>query len=221
MKTQPLTFLLTAACSLLGSAAFLLAQGPLSTGVIDNVSKENGTLVLRGDANQPAQIVYHGMDRAQIVTATGKAATLADLKPGLQATVFYAKQGDRWVVSRVLIPDEAPLPPITEAAPAILPRAAVDGDRTTQPGSRATIDDDRTTQPGQKAAVDGDRTTQPGSKAAIDADRTTQPGNNAATDGDRTTQPGSNTARSDADRTKRGPDNAATDGDRTTVPARR
>jgi hypothetical protein len=83
----------------------------------------------------------------------------------MQVTVQYAERGERWYISKVLVPE--PNPPVV-GAPIYTERgetsrAATDGDITTQPGKKATIDNDITTQPASKATIDNDITTQPGS----------------------------------------------------------
>jgi len=170
----------------------LLAQGPVNTGLVQSLSKEQGTLTLRTEQSVGGSIVYHGMNKAEILTVGGKPASLADLSPGQRVSVFYKKNGDQWLVSRVLIPEpgtpsptatatagSAPAPTGTAAATTLAPAST----------SRAATDGDITTQPARNAATDGDRTTRAPNTAATDGDRTTRPPNSAATDGDRTTVP--------------------------------
>jgi hypothetical protein len=161
--------LLATALAVCIASTALHAQTPVSTGVIQAVNQQEGTLTLR--ANQPlaAPLVFHGMSKAKIETTDGKVATLADLVAGASATVHYAQNENRWYVSRVIINNPAAATGTTATAEAAGTAAAT----TT---SRAATDDDITTRPGQGAA--GDITVQP-------------PGRNAARDGDITTEPAS------------------------------
>jgi len=143
------------------------AQEPVSTGIIQGTVPKAGTLTLRSDQTT-RPITFYGMDRANIFTADGKAATMADLQPGLQVTIQYAVQGDRWYISKVVLPEQRNTLPAgapVNVSPAATSPAARDGDITTQPGSAAAIDGDITTQPGSNAARDGDITTQPASRS--------------------------------------------------------
>ncbi|MDQ3623911.1 MAG: hypothetical protein M3463_15720 [Verrucomicrobiota bacterium] len=218
MKFLPVTLW---AALMLGNVSFsvLGADGPVSTGSVVSVSKENGTLVIDAAQSSAGRLTFYGMDRARIETVGGKPAAIGDLRPGSQVTVYYAPADKRWVISKVLIPEPAPLP----AAPAVISskeKSLTDADPTTNPGQKAGIDNDRTTKPPGVAARDGDRTTNPGNKAGIDKDITTQPPRNADKDGDRTTNP-ANKAGVDNDITTTPPRSAGTDGDRTTKPDNR
>jgi hypothetical protein len=157
MKTQ-LFSLAAAAQLLLGQIA--PAQGPISTGIVQGLSQKDGTLTIRTEQSGAGTMVYHGMDKADILTANGKPAVLADIAPGQQVTVFYAKQGDQWMVSRVLLPDpKTTIAPVATIPPRVTP-SDVDGDRTTRGPESAAFDGDRTTVPADRNANrDGDRTT--------------------------------------------------------------
>jgi hypothetical protein len=109
------------------------------------------------------------MGKAKIETVDGKVATLASLTPGLNVTVHYAQQDNRWYVSRVVIPDPAAA---TTTTATTATGTTSGGTATGQPANPAA-DDDITTRPGQGAA--GDRTVQP-------------PQVNATNDGDITTE---------------------------------
>jgi hypothetical protein len=181
MKTRILPIL---AAALIAATNSLVAQGPVNTGLVQKLSKEQGTLTLRTEQSGGGSIVYHGMDKAEILTVGGKPASLADISLGQRVSVFYKKSGDQWLVSRLLIPEPAPAtatatattaPPATTVAPAATSRAATDGDITTQPVKNAATDGDRTTRAPNTAATDGDRTTRPPNSAATDGDRTTVP----------------------------------------------
>jgi hypothetical protein len=167
MKLSKCFSIYAAAAALLVSAPLTQAQEPVSTGVIQGLAPKAGTLTLRSDQTT-RPVTFYGMDKANIFTADGKVAKIADLQPGMKATVQYAVRENRWYVSKVIL---------AEQRNTIVTGAPVNGD----PAARS------------KAANDGDITTQPGSKAAIDNDITTQPANRAATDGDITTQPASST----------------------------
>lgn len=109
----------------LATAAVLQAQEPVTTGVLDAVSQEAGTLRLRADQTAQKPILFYGMNAANITTVSGKLATLADLRPGTQLTIFYVQRGDRWFISRVLIPDAEPT-----TGPATPPTRTTTGDGT-------------------------------------------------------------------------------------------
>jgi hypothetical protein len=157
----------------------ICADGPMNSGLVQSLSKEHGTLTLRTEQGTAGSIVYHGMDKADILTASGKLAKMADISPGQRVSVFYGKRGGQWVVSRVLIADPTPAPAVPAApaatatlpapVPAVTSRAATDGDITTKPANSAAIDGDRTTRAPNSAATDGDRTTVPaeGSRGAL------------------------------------------------------
>jgi hypothetical protein len=167
MNNRHFTTALVAACALGLSAQ---AQSPVSTGMIQAVAPQEGTMTLRTNQSLAAPLVFHGMNKAKIETVDGKVATLRDLTPGLNVTVHYAQQENRWYVSRVVIPDPTAAATATTGA-----TGAAVGATAAQSGNAAT-DNDITTRPGQNAA--GDRTVQP-------------PGTNAANDGDITTEPAS------------------------------
>lgn len=180
MKTRILPIV---AAALIAAGNSLVAQGPVNTGLVQNLSKEQGTLTLRTEQSGGGSIVYHGMGKAEILTAGGKPASLSDVSVGQRVSVFYKKSGDQWLISRVLIPEPAPAtattataaPATTAVAPAATSRAATDGDITTQPAKKAATDGDRTTRAPNTAGTDGDRTTRPPNSAATDGDRTTVP----------------------------------------------
>ena len=156
----------------------LMAQGPMHSGIIQSLSKEQGTLTLRTEKSGGGPITYYGMGKAEVLTVGGKPGTIADLAVGQRVSVFYGKQGEKWMVSRVLIaePGTATAPAAAGAATSTTSGTAV-VPGTTTPVIPQTGD----------AATDGDRTTRPGQGAS--GDRTTRPPNSAATDGDRTTVP--------------------------------
>jgi hypothetical protein len=164
MKTRSLASFLAAAVLAVGTPA-LLAQEPVSTGIIQGVVPKAGTLTIRSDQTT-RPITFYGMDRANIFTADGKPALIGDLQPGIKVTVQYAIKGERWYISKVLLPEQRPVA-VTGAPinvdPAVISPAARDGDITTQPGAKAAVDRDITTQPTGNAAVDGDITTNPAS----------------------------------------------------------
>ena len=177
MKTRIISTI--AAFSLTMTLGASAADGPMNAGLVQSVSKEKGTLTIRTEKSGGGPIVYQGMNKAEILTVGGKPATLADITEGQRVTVFYGKQGDHWVVSRVLIPEPGTATATTAAgtssttatpsASTDTSAAARDGDRTTNPSNNqaAATDGDRTTRPStnENAARDGDRTTQPGDKS--------------------------------------------------------
>ncbi len=79
--------------------------GPVLTGVVDLVDPEQGLLRVRCTqmANQP--VFFHGMDNANFLTESGVAMTLAEIRPGMQVTIQFARWGRGWMISRVLLHD--------------------------------------------------------------------------------------------------------------------
>ena len=109
-------------------------------------------------------ITFYGLEKSAVMNRTGTALTLADVKAGALISVHYQPRGDRWFVSRIVVPEPPPVVPsaapsltVSEAA-AVRSKAANDGDITTKPGTKARIDADRTTQPGKKDPADPDIT---------------------------------------------------------------
>ena len=165
MKLTKLFSAFAAAAVLFAAVPETQAQEPVSTGIIQGMVPKAGTLILRSDQTT-RPITFYGMDRANIFTADGKAATVADLQPGMKATIQYAVRENRWYISKIILAEQrgnavvgAPI----NADPALRTKAATDGDITTQPGAKAAVDNDITTQPANRAATDGDITTQPAS----------------------------------------------------------
>jgi len=157
---------MAAALVWLGSITVSHAQEPVSTGTVLGLAPAAGTLTIRSDQTSSA-LTFYGMERANIFTSDGGVAVIDNVQPGMRVTVQYAVRGNRWYISKVILPEDRP-PVVLNVPAAVFPalrsRAANDGDITTQPGSRALIDNDITTQPGSKAAIDNDITTQPGSR---------------------------------------------------------
>lgn len=159
---------MAAAVLWLGSITVSHGQEPVSTGIVQGLVPAAGTLTIRSDQTSSA-LTFYGMERANIFTSDGALASIDSVQPGMPVTVQYAVRGNRWYISKVILPEER-LVPVTPGlpapvylAPGLNSRAAWDNDITTQPGSRALIDNDITTQPGSRAAIDNDITTQPGS----------------------------------------------------------
>ena len=156
------SLLFLAAVSLLASP--LHAQGPVTTGTVVSVAKEGGTIIVNStQTGKP--ITLYGLEKASVMNSTGTALTIADVKPGALVSVHYQPRGDRWFVSRIVVP-ETPAATVPAATPtlttseaaALRSKAANDGDITTEPGTKARIDGDRTTQPGKKDPADPDIT---------------------------------------------------------------
>ncbi len=85
----------------------------MSTGVLDFVSLESGTLRIRSDQRGGRPLLFYGMNAANIMTEGGTLLTLADLEPGMPVSIFYINQGRRgWAVFKVVIhePEERPEP---------------------------------------------------------------------------------------------------------------
>ncbi|HEV7868529.1 MAG TPA: hypothetical protein VGO90_12665 [Chthoniobacteraceae bacterium] len=217
----------------LGSISQAWSQQPVSTGPIVSVGPDPGTITLRSQQSS-APVTYHGMDKANIMTASGRIATVAEVKPGMPATVYYSKEGNRWIVSKLLIPDIAPAAPGTPgAAPAagtgVAGAPGAGANATGAAGTTTTGTNTTTTGPaetggaGAVGATNAGTPIVPGSAgrgepmatptvptrngpANLTGGETKDLNSATRTDGDRTTQPGSR---------------AATDGDITTQPGTR
>src|SRR4051794_31273887 len=105
MKALIRSFFLVAAL-LLGGASLALAQ-QVSTGIIQGFQPKAGTLTIRSDQTQ-GLITFFGVDKSNIFTADGKVSTIADLPLGSKVTVQFTERDKRWVVSKVILPAEAP-----------------------------------------------------------------------------------------------------------------
>jgi Cu/Ag efflux protein CusF len=179
MKTRLFSTFAAAVALVCSGISTVQAQEPVSTGIIHGLVEKAGVLTLRSDQNQRL-LTFHGMDQANVFTADGQPAKMADMKVGDRVTVQYATRNGKWYISKVILPAPTAAPAAglpVNVDPAVRSRAANDRDITTQPGSRARIDNDITTQPTNNAAFDRDITTQPPKNAAFDNDITTRPGN--------------------------------------------
>jgi len=141
-------------------------SGPISTGSVVALAPDKHTMTIRStQTSEP--IMFYGMDHANVVTGSGRQATVANIQVGSPVTVFYATRDNRWVVSKVVIPEPvlvqpAPLPALTGSeVKALRSPAANDNDRTTQPNNKARIDNDITTQPGKNSLAEPDITKRP------------------------------------------------------------
>lgn len=143
----------------------LHAQTPVSTGTVASVAKDAGTMILNStQTGKP--ITFYGLEKSKVMTSTGTALTLGDVKPGMLVSVHYQPQGDRWMVGRIVVPEDARRPAVPASTPvlttgesaALKTKAANDGDITTNPSNKARIDGDRTTQPSRKDPADPDIT---------------------------------------------------------------
>ena len=156
--------LLTATLLALQFVGNTQAEVPVTTGVVTNVSRENGTLTVISEQTQ-RPITYFGMEKAVVQFGSGKVATIADVQVRQPVTVVYAIRDQKPYVAKIMIPD--PKPVASESAASTLTaaerralesRSARDGDITTKPGTKARLDDDITTQPGRKDPRDTDIT---------------------------------------------------------------
>lgn len=163
MNTHLFTSLFAAVLSIGFAPAQTAAAGAITTGIVTAVAKETGSLTVLSEQTQ-RPINYTGMDKAVVVFASGKFATLADVTVGQTVTIEYAMRGRKPVVAKLLIPDPKPVVqansvPLTPGERRALDSRAVrDNDPTTQPGSKAHIDNDITTKPGRKDPADPDIT---------------------------------------------------------------
>ena len=88
---------------LLAGLASARAQLPMTTGTLDFVSPESGTLRIRSDQRGGRPVLFYGMNSANIMTEGGTLLTLADLEPGMPVSIFFVNQGRRgWAVLKVV-----------------------------------------------------------------------------------------------------------------------
>ena len=153
MKHQIATIL---ALALFGFGLPASAQEVIVSGTVVGVAPDTGTMILSTAPN--ATVTLTGLHQARIRAADRRAVALNSIRPGMRVSVGYLPHGQRWVLSRVLIP--------SIAEPAVVPLltdrrydSLFDGDITTNPGSKAAVDGDITTKPDGVANRDGDRTT--------------------------------------------------------------
>jgi len=182
-------------CSLAALATLLVGnvvgQELVSTGIIAGLQPKEGTLTIRSDQTNGI-VTFFGADKANIFTSDGQPYLLQNLKPGVKVTIQYAARGEKWYISKMILPpgvtppEAAPAAPAAQAAPAAGsagPQAAAVGATTALPGGNTNIAIDALPPRAvngdpaalSKAANDGDITTNPGRKAAIDNDITTVP----------------------------------------------
>ena len=83
------------------------AQEPMTSGILDYVSPEDGTIRLRADQIASRPLIFYGMHSANVMTVSGRLARLEDLAPGMSVSLFFARHGKRkWIISRVVVADE-------------------------------------------------------------------------------------------------------------------
>ncbi len=88
---------------LLAGLAPAQAQLPMTSGTLDFVSPESGTLRIRSDQRGGRPVLFYGMNSANIMTEGGTLLTLADLEPGMPVSIFFVNQGRRgWAVLKVV-----------------------------------------------------------------------------------------------------------------------
>jgi hypothetical protein len=113
------TFLrLPLAAALCLSAWALPAQaqdGRVTTGIVESVSLENGTMTVRTDQTQ-RPMIFSGIGAAMLVNGKGKPPTITDLKPGIPVTVRYASKNKVWYVEKIIYGDETQTPAATGTA---------------------------------------------------------------------------------------------------------
>jgi hypothetical protein len=137
----------------------------VATGTVISLAPERGTLAVRAGSSKP--LVFTAVDRANVVTTSGREATLGNVRVGLPVTLYYVAGKKSRMATRIIIPDT--IAPQVTVAPSLTPAevkalqspAANDGDITTEPGVKARIDDDITTQAGKNALADPDITKRP------------------------------------------------------------
>jgi hypothetical protein len=119
MKTL---FRLPLAVVLFASACLpAMADGVVTTGIVESVSLPQGTMTVRSDQTK-RPMVFFGLGAAMLVNGNNGPATLADLKAGIPVTVRYAARGKDWYVEKITYGDTKDTPAATGTAT----KAAVD-----------------------------------------------------------------------------------------------
>jgi hypothetical protein len=90
-------------------------DGRVTTGIVEAVSLENGTMTVRTDQTQ-RPMIFSGIGSAMLVNGRGGTPTLGDLKAGIPVTVRYAVRNKQWYVEKIVYGDEAAVPAATGTA---------------------------------------------------------------------------------------------------------
>jgi hypothetical protein len=106
MKTFFLNTLAIAGLSVI-SISLSSAQETVSTGMVESVSPKEGTLTMLSDQTH-GDLTLHGLERANIFTADGKALQIVDLAQGQRVTIAYAVHDKQWFISKVILSEPRP-----------------------------------------------------------------------------------------------------------------
>jgi hypothetical protein len=116
MKTNTICFLsgVVVICTTAQAQQKEISQGRVSTGWVLEVSKDSGDVTLRSQQSARA-LVFRGLQTTPVYFSSGRRATFGDIEPGKPATIYYAPAGERWLISRIVIPDSAHSLPASQA----------------------------------------------------------------------------------------------------------
>jgi len=101
MKTLSLRVALAASLLTFAPAA-LLAQAPVSTGIIVSVDPKAGEMTMQSDQLKKA-VTFYGLNSVNIFHVDGQVAPMTDLEPGRHVTIEYAERQGRWYISKVML----------------------------------------------------------------------------------------------------------------------
>src|SRR5579862_4096338 len=110
-----------ACIALVGVATPLLAQEAVTTetvttsvpGTITTVEPADRVLVVRGET-EAAPTRYYYTEKTTVVDPTGQTVAFDALKEGIPATFYYTREGDRMVVSKVVLSKKVVRPEMIE-----------------------------------------------------------------------------------------------------------
>jgi hypothetical protein len=118
----------------LATAVSLHAQELVSTGLIQGIQPQEGTITLRSDQTQNTT-TFFGVDKAQIFSSDGQPMALGGLQLGTRVTINFAQREGRMYVQKIITPPAAPavksFPVNVEPSNSRASMMANDGDITT------------------------------------------------------------------------------------------
>ena len=91
----------------LGMISLLKAQ-EVSTGMLESVNPKQDVVTMRSDQTHH-DLVFYGLNRANIFTADGRDLNIRDLEEGQRVTIQYAVRNRRWYVSKVILSEPRPV----------------------------------------------------------------------------------------------------------------
>jgi len=105
MKTLRVPMLFAVAS--FGMVSLLKAQ-EVSTGMLESVNPKQDVVTMRSDQTHH-DLVFYGLNRANIFTADGHDLSVRDLEEGQRVTIQYAVRNRRWYVSKVILSEPRPV----------------------------------------------------------------------------------------------------------------